>query len=469
MGFRAGSGTAEFYLIQLNNGVMECRLVTTAGFHEYVAPANTIIPQVWQHIAWIYDGTAILLYVNGILSGSEPASGIFQGETVTFAIGKSLLAGFNFVYGGGNNTSITHLICEIGDGERDAELMNFALTGPTSNFVGTLNPGYQAISFPQIPNHLTSDPPFKLEASATSGLPVSFAVIAGPATISNDTVYLEGNPGEVVIEATQPGGSGWDPADPVINAFMVLDPQTFVPEIDVRHPLAGDVYVPSLADIMLSTVSTIDYPELFSVSAVNFEINGQTIPATSFADGHYVAWWTPPDWGNYSLSIISKNNYGAAAMETININIVSSANDMDVTAADSIWLNPSNYTQVVSANLPSFLGAFDQVMGTLTLTCPPTGGCGKWDRVASVDVKGHNGQWYEIIRYITPYGVPCSHKIDLTDYISLLLGKVEFRFNGSTLDNGYVWALNFRRMVFRIPGHNRFYFRRRSYAGLCIL
>ncbi len=100
MGFRSGSGTAEFYLIQLNTGVMECRLVTTTGFQEYVAPANTIIPQVWQHIAWIYDGTAIKLYVNGTLKGSSAASGIFQGENVTFAIGKSILGGFNFVYGG---------------------------------------------------------------------------------------------------------------------------------------------------------------------------------------------------------------------------------------------------------------------------------------------------------------------------------------------------------------------------------
>ena len=55
MGFRAGTGTGEFYLIQLNTGVMECRLVTTAGFFEFVAPANTAIPQVWHHMAWIYD------------------------------------------------------------------------------------------------------------------------------------------------------------------------------------------------------------------------------------------------------------------------------------------------------------------------------------------------------------------------------------------------------------------------------
>jgi hypothetical protein len=485
MGFRAGSGTAEFYLIQLNNGVMECRIVTTAGFFEYVAPANTAIPQVWQHIAWIYDGTAIKLYVNGALKGSKPASGTFLGPAVTFGIGKSILGGFNFVYGGridevtvwdkaltqteiqnmmtteptgtepnlqlyykfnqgvpgGNNTSITKLVCETGTaGERDADLMNFALTGATSNFNGTLDPGYQAISFPQIADHLTTDNPFNIEASATSGLPVIFEVMSGPATIVGNTITLAGTPGEVSIKATQPGNGTFNAAQPVINKFMVLDPMTYVPEIDARHPLAGDVHVSSLSKILLSAYSAIGYPALFNVSDVKFKINAETIPAQTFNNGHYIAWWTPPGYGNYTLTIISTNNYGASAEETVSINIVADATDVEVIAAQNVWLSPNNVTQTVAAELPSYLGAYDKVMATLSLTCPP-GGCGEWDRVASVDLKGHDGQWYEIIRYITPYGVPCSHSIDLTDYMSLLLGKAEFRFNCATLDNGYYYKL----------------------------
>jgi hypothetical protein len=37
--------------------------------------------------------------------------------------------------------------------------------------------------------------------------------------------------------------------------------------------------------------------------------------------------------------------------------------------------------------------------------------------------------------------VPCSHQIDLTDYISVLNGKISFRFNCATLDNGYLYKL----------------------------
>jgi hypothetical protein len=73
-----------------------------------------------------------------------------------------------------------------------------------------------------------------------------------------------------------------------------------------------------------------------------------------------------------------------------------------------------------------------------------------------VDAKGHDGRWFEIIRYITPYGVPCSHTIDLTDYMSILQGKISFRVNCGTLDNGYLYflTLNYRKGT---PAHKYSY------------
>ena len=486
MGFRSGTGDGEFYLIQLNSGVMECRLKSTTGLHEFVTPSNTIVPQIWQHWAWIFDENKVKLYVDGALIGSSPASGVFSHPTVSFAIGKSILGAFNFVYGGrvdevsvwnkaleqneiqdmmeneltgseenlqlyykcdqgepgGNNTAITHLICEIGSGERDAELMNFALTGETSNFNGTLNPGFQAISFPQIPNHLTTDPPFELEAEATSGLEVFFEVISGPATVDGNLLTLTGEPGQVVIEATQPGNGQYDPASPVQNPFLVIDASTHVPEIDPRSPLPGDVYVPTLGKIQLATIATIDYPGLFFVETVEFNIDGQTIVSTNWGEGYYSAWWEPTAFGNYALTITATNNFGYSAIETVNINIVNDVIDLEVLAVDDVWLNTAIPSAVVEAELPCYMGAFGQITGTLELTCP-TGGCGEWDRVAWIEAKGYDGKWIEIIRYITPYGVPCSHEIDLTDYMSILQGKISIRLNCGTFDNGYLWDLTF--------------------------
>jgi len=486
MGFRSGSGDGEFYLIQLNNGVMECRLKSTTGLHEYAAPANTAIPQVWQHIAWVYNGSSISLYVNGSLNGSSSASGTFSNPDVPFGIGKSLLGGFNFVYGGrvdevtvwdkaleqseiqdmmdneltgneanlqlyykfnqgepgGNNTGITHLISEIESPARDGELMNFALNGNTSNFNGTLNPGYQAISFPQIPDHLTTDPAFAIEATATSGLEVFFEVVSGPASIDGNICTLEGTPGEVEIKATQPGNGTYNPADPVYNTFMVIDPSENVPDIDPRNPLAGDVYVPELGYIQLAALVTIDYPDLFEVTDVQISVGGQNLDPTDWGDGYYSGWWPVPSFGSHSIVISATNNYGYSATETVIINVVSEAIDIQVHAVDDVYLNTSNPSIVVDAELPSYMGAFDEIIATLEVSCPP-GGCGEWDRVASIDARGHNGEWVEIIRYITPYGVPCTHLIDLTDYSSILQGKVSFRLNNATLDNGYLWDLTF--------------------------
>jgi hypothetical protein len=123
-----------------------------------------------------------------------------------------------------------------------------------------------------------------------------------------------------------------------------------------------------------------------------------------------------------------------------------------VQAVDGVWLNTSTPSVTVDAELPSYMGAFNEIVATLTVSCPD-GGCGEWDRVASIDARGHDGKWVEIIRYITPYGVPCSHTIELTDYMSILQGKVSFRVNCATLDNGYLYDLTFD-FIEGSPAHN---------------
>lgn len=484
MGFR---GTQGFYMIQLADGKIECRFLNSANtLYEYVAPANTIIPLMWQHFAWVYDGSAIKLYVNGNLKGQKAASGTFTATDIPFAIGRSIAGGglnfywngridevsawnkalsqaeiqsmiqdeltgteanlqmyykFNQGVPGGNNTSITTLTSKVQSPARDADILNFAMVGPTSNFNGELDTTYQAIAFDPIATKLVSNPPFDLIASSTSGLPVEFSLISGPATVTGNTVTLTGDTGTVIIEANQPGNAQYNPADPVRQAFAVINPQLHVPKIDLRNPLAGDVYVSALAPIQLAVISDIQYPDLFQVSHVVFHIDNQDIPAQDFYNHHYTAWWTPPGYGSYVLQIISTNNFGFSATKTVNINITTSNTDITAEAFKNVWLSPSVASAVVEASLPSFLGTYDAIDATLTVHCP-TGGCGAWDRIASIDARDHEGNWFEIIRYITPYGVPCTHTINLADYASILQGKVAFRANCSTLDNGFLYDLN---------------------------
>ena len=186
---------------------------------------------------------------------------------------------------------------------------------------------------------------------------------------------------------------------------------------------------------------TIEYPELFEVTNVQFTVDGGTFQPTNWGEGYFSGWWEVPAYGMYTITIAATNNFGASSVEDVNINIIDNATNTQVLAVNDVWLNTSNPSIIVDAELPSYMGAYDEIIGTLEVSCP-TGGCGEWDRVASIDARGHDGQWVEIIRYITPYGVPCSHTIDLTDYMSILQGKVSFRLNCGTLDNGYLWDLS---------------------------
>ncbi|MGB3076690.1 MAG: LamG-like jellyroll fold domain-containing protein, partial [Chitinophagales bacterium] len=478
-----------FYMIQLNNGSIECRFINSANtLYEVVAPNFTTVPQVWQHFAWVYNGSSLSLYVNGSLSGTAPASGSITNTVTPFAIGKSILSGFNFLYNGridevsvwnkalsqteiqdmmdneltgtepnlkmyykfnqgvpgADNTGISALLTEVNTPTYDGDLLNFALNGATSNFNGTLNASFQSISFPPVPTKLTSDPPFNLTASSTSGLAVSYTVLSGPATVNGNTVTLNGTPGAVTIQADQAGNGTFDPAAPVSGTFNVVDPAANVAVIVPLDPLnATDVYMPELGTMQLAAMVTIPDTPLFAVQSVEFIINGQSLPATAHANNHYTAWWTPPAYGAYTIQISSTSNFGAVITQNVDINVVQSVSDINnVVAFNGLWLDSGTPSLIASGNLPSYVGAFDTIIATLSVTCP-TGGCDPWDRVASVDVMSKEGEWFEVIRYITPYGVPCSHNIDLADYMSMLQGKVTFRANCLTLTNGYVYELKF--------------------------
>ncbi len=81
----------------------------------------------------------------------------------------------------------------------------------------------QTLSFSPITDKKYSDNPFTINATASSGLPVSFSVKSGPATLNNNTVTLNGSKGTVIIYATQTGNSEFCPVT-VQQIFNVSGP-----------------------------------------------------------------------------------------------------------------------------------------------------------------------------------------------------------------------------------------------------
>ena len=67
----------------------------------------------------------------------------------------------------------------------------------------------------------TRSPAFALQATASSGLPVSFALDSGPATLNGSLLAPSGAAGAVVLTATQPGNAFYLPAPPVVFTVQV--------------------------------------------------------------------------------------------------------------------------------------------------------------------------------------------------------------------------------------------------------
>ncbi|RDC64884.1 T9SS type A sorting domain-containing protein [Adhaeribacter pallidiroseus] len=104
----------------------------------------------------------------------------------------------------------------------------------------------QAISFPPLYNQVLAKAPITLSAKANSGLPVSFEVRSGAATIQGNQLTLTG-PGPVRIAALQPGNATYNPTETI---------QTFTATLNGRQ--ADYTFGGSQADTLASVIATPD-------------------------------------------------------------------------------------------------------------------------------------------------------------------------------------------------------------------
>ncbi len=130
--------------------------------------------------------------------------------------------GFNQLSGAGGHLQGNYLeTVTITDGSRKTR--NFDVAGSfilnqlnsigalsyaadSSYGAGAQNLSYsQVINFPPVPDLPAQSTPYSLVATSSSGLPVSFTVLNGPATVTGNSLSMTGL-GSVTINATQPGG-----------------------------------------------------------------------------------------------------------------------------------------------------------------------------------------------------------------------------------------------------------------------
>ena len=300
-----------------------------------------------------------------------------------------------------------------------------------------LNGLYQFVNFPAIGNKLTTNPPFELQATASSGLPVVYTVVEGPATVSGNVLTLTGLPGIVKVMASQPGDGVYAPANDLINEFEVVDATAYYPSLKVRRPTDGNkVYMDELNAVMFLAESAVEHPEVISVTSLKFSINGENLPVIPRGNNHFTTYWTPPAFGNYSMTVSSTITGGNVTSKVVNFEVTSDVSDMSVQTFNGETVTPSAQIVYGTYVFPTFTGAFSNISSVLTISCP-SGGCDPYDRVSHVEVKDLDGNWIEMYRYLTPFGVGCSDQTDVTDFASLLQGEVDVRYHCITWDKGF--------------------------------
>ena len=99
----------------------------------------------------------------------------------------------------------------------------------------------QTISFNPLLDKLLGDPPFSVNATATSGLPVSFASLTSAiCTVSGNTVTLIAT-GTCMLQATQAGNASFKPARPVTQSFAVKSTEKSDQSITFAKPADSKV------------------------------------------------------------------------------------------------------------------------------------------------------------------------------------------------------------------------------------
>jgi len=157
----------------------------------------------------------------------------------------------------------------------------------------------QTITFGALANKVYGDAAFVLSATASSSLPVTFAVTSGPATLGLDGVTVTiTDVGHVVITASQAGDNSFNPAPDVLQAF---DVEKATPTITWANP--ADITVgTALSATQLNATASVGGTFVYAPisGTVLSQGAGQTL-STSF---------TPTDAAHY-------NN--ATATATINV------------------------------------------------------------------------------------------------------------------------------------------------------
>jgi probable HAF family extracellular repeat protein len=166
----------------------------------------------------------------------------------------------------------------------------------------------QTITFAQPADRTFGAAPFQLLASASSGLPVTFEVVSGPATIEGHLLTMTGS-GNVTVRARQNGDAAFNAAPPVERTFTVAKA---TPVINWAEPDPIIVGTP-IGATQLNAAAYFQGSPL----AGSFTYNPPSVALLPIGDHQLRAEFSPSDSANFtaaSKTITQRVNYRVCAL-----------------------------------------------------------------------------------------------------------------------------------------------------------
>ena len=292
----------------------------------------------------------------------------------------------------------------------------------------------QFIEFAEIPDQLVYNEPITLQATATSGLPVTYEVVSGPATIEGNILTLTGEDGQVKVKASQMGdGTNWQPAPAVSRTFYAVDPERYTPEITIRRPYEGTkVYMPDFENPVMVVLSAyVEHGNIIKFKEVKCTVDGQELTLkTDYPNkpdnGYWYTTWTPSGAGTYNMTASITQTGGKVTTVSNTFEVTTNYNDLVITALNGeLTVTPQMFTNHADAVFPTHVNAFNAINLHYDHQCI-NNDCDEYDRVTHCRVKNYRGDWVELYRYATPFGMECVDDLDVSDFTTLLQGLVEF-------------------------------------------
>jgi hypothetical protein len=168
----------------------------------------------------------------------------------------------------------------------------------------------QTISFASLPNRQIGDSPGLLSASASSGLPVSFSIVAGPATLTGNLLVLGSASGLVTVRATQLGDANFNAA-PYVDRSFVLGTLPF--PVIIQQPVSQ---VANPGDRITFNVGANNGPFTYQ-----WRFNGQPIPG-AIGDTLVLARVKASQAGPYDVIVSNPSGPIMSQVAVLTVNIV---------------------------------------------------------------------------------------------------------------------------------------------------